>query len=144
MKFLPRLVVAMTALLPLLETSPSPSPDRRNSKRMSIFEAIPDSQYRSGRTIARARSGRQIQPLTCVSKAGSETGVCMFAWNCVEAGGKHLGTCIDRLADSYTGISHLTSPLDITDFTLEVVVNSQKTTVFLKRMNPSTKFQTLR
>ena len=23
-------------------------------------------------------------------------GVCMFAWNCVEAGGKHLGTCIDR------------------------------------------------
>jgi len=20
----------------------------------------------------------------------------MFAWNCVEAGGKHLGTCIDR------------------------------------------------
>ena len=96
MKFLPRLVVAMTALLPLLETSPSPSPDRRNSKRMSIFEAIPDSQYRSGRTIARARSGRQIQPLTCVSKAGEETGVCMFAWNCVEAGGKHLGTCIDR------------------------------------------------
>ena len=101
MKFLPRLVVAMTALLPLLETSPSPSPDRRNSKRMSIFEAIPDSQYRSGRTIARARSGRQIQPLTCVSKAGSETGVCMFAWNCVEAGGKHLGTCIDRSADIY-------------------------------------------
>ena len=141
MKFLPRLVVAMAALLPLLATSPSP--DRRNSKRMSIFEAIPDSQYRSGRTIARARSGRQIQPLTCVSKAGSETGVCMFAWNCVEAGGKHLGTCIDRLADIYIGITRHPSPLHVTDFTLEVVVNSQ-TTVFLKRMNPSTKFQTLR
>ena len=22
--------------------------------------------------------------------------MCMFAWNCVEAGGNHLGTCIDR------------------------------------------------
>ena len=146
MKFLPRLVVALTALLPLLQTSPSPSPDRRNSKRMSIFEAIPDSQYRSGRTIARARSGRQIQPLTCVSKAGSETGVCMFAWNCVEAGGKHLGTCIDRSAASYyieitSLISHLS--LHITDFTLEVVVNSLIMKVFLKQMNPSTKFQTL-
>ena len=31
-----------------------------------------------------------------MSKTGDETGVCMFAWNCVEAGGKHLGTCIDR------------------------------------------------
>ena len=31
-----------------------------------------------------------------MSKTGSEKGVCMFAWNCVEAGGKHLGTCIDR------------------------------------------------
>ena len=28
-------------------------------------------------------------------------GVCMFAWNCVEAGGKHLGTCIDRYPASY-------------------------------------------
>ena len=91
MKYLPRLL-AVTALLPLMESSP----DRRSSTRMSIFDAIPDTQYRSGRTIERARSGRQIQPLTCVSKTGSETGVCMFAWNCVEAGGKHLGTCIDR------------------------------------------------
>merc|ERR1719410_521350 len=92
MKYLPRLL----AVTLLLQTGASPSPSRRNSKRMSIFSAIPDSQFRSGRTIERARSGRQIQPLTCVSKAGSETGVCMFAWNCVEAGGKHLGTCIDR------------------------------------------------
>ena len=95
MKYLPRLL-AVTLLLPLLQTGASPSPSRRNSKRMSIFDAIPDGQFRSGRTIERARSGRQIQPLTCVSKTGSETGVCMFAWNCVEAGGKHLGTCIDR------------------------------------------------
>ena len=91
MKYLPRLL-AVTALLPLLESSP----DSLSSKRMSIFDAIPETQYRSGRTIERARSGRQIQPFTCVSKTGSETGVCMFAWNCVEAGGKHLGTCIDR------------------------------------------------
>ena len=103
MKFLPLLVVALTSLLPLLQSSASTWPERRNSKRMSIFEAIPDSQYRSGRTIVRARerSGRQIQPLTCVSKTGSDTGVCMFAWNCVEAGGKHLGTCIDRSVDIY-------------------------------------------
>ena len=116
MKFLPLLVVALTSLLPLLQSSASPWPERRNSKRMSIFEAIPDSQYRSGRTIVRARerSGRQIQPLTCVSKTGSDTGVCMFAWNCVEAGGKHLGTCIDRSVDIYivrTITSHL-SPLN--------------------------------
>ena len=39
---------------------------------------------------------RQIQPLGCVSKSSGEKGVCMFAWNCVEAGGAHLGTCIDR------------------------------------------------
>ena len=39
---------------------------------------------------------RQIQPLGCVSKTSGERGVCMFAWNCVEARGKHLGTCIDR------------------------------------------------
>ena len=116
MKFLPLLVVALTSLLPLLQSSASTWPERRNSKRMSIFEAIPDSQYRSGRTIVRARerSGRQIQPLTCVSKTGSDTGVCMFAWNCVEAGGKHLGTCIDRSVDIYivrTITSHL-SPLN--------------------------------
>ena len=77
----------------------SPGPSRQNSKRMSIWDAVPDTGFRSGKSIqrARARAGRQIQPLSCVSKAdSSEAGVCMFAWNCVEAGGKHLGTCIDR------------------------------------------------
>ncbi len=39
---------------------------------------------------------RQIQPLSCSSQTTGEVGVCMFAWNCVEAGGHHLGTCIDR------------------------------------------------
>jgi hypothetical protein len=39
---------------------------------------------------------RQIQPLSCFSQTTGEAGVCMFAWNCVEAGGNHLGTCIDR------------------------------------------------
>ena len=39
---------------------------------------------------------RQIQPLSCFSQTSGEAGVCMFAWNCVEAGGNHLGTCIDR------------------------------------------------
>ena len=72
MKYLARLL-AVTLLLPLLQTGASPSPSRRNSKRMSIFDAIPDGQFRSGRTIERARSGRQIQPLTCVSKKGAET-----------------------------------------------------------------------
>ena len=43
-----------------------------------------------------AGTDRQIQPLGCVSKSSGEKGVCMFAWNCVEAGGAHLGTCIDR------------------------------------------------
>lgn len=39
--------------------------------------------------------GRNIRPLPCVSKGG-ETGVCMFAWDCMKANGTHLGTCIDR------------------------------------------------
>ena len=92
----PRVTVSLLLLaLPLA----SPSPSRQNSKRMSIWDAVPDTGFRSGKSIqrARARAGRQIQPLSCVSKADtSEAGVCMFAWNCVEAGGKHLGTCIDR------------------------------------------------
>ena len=39
--------------------------------------------------------GRNIQPLPCQDNKGSR-GVCMFAWNCAEAGGTHLGTCVDR------------------------------------------------
>ena len=39
--------------------------------------------------------GRNIQPLPCQDKKGSR-GVCMFAWNCAESGGTHLGTCVDR------------------------------------------------
>ena len=94
----PRVTVSLLLLaLPLASPSPGPGPSRQNSKRMSIWDAVPDTGFRSGKSIQRARAGRQIQPLSCVSKAdSSEAGVCMFAWNCVEAGGKHLGTCIDR------------------------------------------------
>lgn len=42
-----------------------------------------------------ADQGRNIQPLPCQDKVG-QRGVCMFAWNCAEAGGTHLGTCVDR------------------------------------------------
>ena len=66
---------------------------RRNSRRMLISEAPTASEYVN---VQEGRQGRQIQPLACVSKSGGEKGVCMFAWNCVEAGGQHLGTCIDR------------------------------------------------
>merc|ERR1712198_179794 len=62
---------------------------------MNIYDAPEPSEYVRTETD-RSGHGRQIQPLACVSKTGSEKGVCMFAWNCVEAGGKHLGTCIDR------------------------------------------------
>jgi len=64
---------------------------------MSINDAPSLTEYvgRRAETDRRGHS-RQIQPLACVSKTGSDKGVCMFAWNCVEAGGKHLGTCIDR------------------------------------------------
>ena len=74
---------------------PSSSSARRNSRRMLISEAPTASEYVN---VQEGRQGRQIQPLACVSKSGGEKGVCMFAWNCVEAGGQHLGTCIDRLA----------------------------------------------
>ena len=103
-------LVSALSLAPTLS-----SPHRQNSKRMSIWDAVPDKSFRSGeihegsitqtsnpvsiisgKSIQQTRSGRQIQPLSCVSKGGDEAGVCMFAWNCVEAGGKHLGTCIDR------------------------------------------------
>ena len=70
---------------------------RRNSRRMLISEAPTASEYVN---VQEGRQGRQIQPLACVSKSGGEKGVCMFAWNCVEAGGQHLGTCIDRLVSS--------------------------------------------
>lgn len=39
--------------------------------------------------------GRNIQPLPCATKEG-DTGVCMFAWDCMKANGTHLGTCIER------------------------------------------------
>ena len=71
----------------------SSSSARRNSRRMLISEAPTASEYVN---VQEGRQGRQIQPLACVSKSGGEKGVCMFAWNCVEAGGQHLGTCIDR------------------------------------------------
>ena len=75
----------------------SSSSARRNSRRMLISEAPTASEYVN---VQEGRQGRQIQPLACVSKSGGEKGVCMFAWNCVEAGGQHLGTCIDRLVSS--------------------------------------------
>ena len=65
----------------------------------------PDTNSLDGQTKCRifhfppfpsSGTDRQIQPLGCVSKSSGEKGVCMFAWNCVEAGGSHLGTCIDR------------------------------------------------
>nr|XP_053653090.1 serine protease filzig-like isoform X1 [Cherax quadricarinatus]XP_053653091.1 serine protease filzig-like isoform X1 [Cherax quadricarinatus] len=40
--------------------------------------------------------GRNIRPLPCTDKKINEAGVCMFAWDCKEANGTHLGTCIDR------------------------------------------------
>ena len=84
---------AASALVFLAFTDPSSvSASRRNSKRMQINDAPSPSEYVNTRE---GRQGRQIQPLACVSKTG-EKGVCMFAWNCVEAGGQHLGTCIDR------------------------------------------------
>ena len=48
--------LAWLALLPLLALS---SPDRRNSKRLQIWDAVPDTGFRSGRQIesARARQG---------------------------------------------------------------------------------------
>lgn len=46
-------------------------------------------------TLCFSDHGRNIQPLPCQDKSG-DRGVCMFAWNCAEAGGTHLGTCVDR------------------------------------------------
>ena len=71
----------------------SSSRSRTNSRRMLIEDAPAPAEYVN---VREGRQGRQIQPLACVSKSGGQKGVCMFAWNCVEAGGKHLGTCIDR------------------------------------------------
>merc|ERR1711963_618431 len=59
-----------------------------------LRDSIPSSSY--SKSVTRASQARQIQPLSCVSKRSGDKGVCMFAWTCVEQGGEHLGTCIDR------------------------------------------------
>ena len=75
---------------------PEPDEDKPNEQTFIPLQLPgrqePHREHRGG-----GPAGRQIRPLACVSKAdSSEAGVCMFAWNCVEAGGKHLGTCVDR------------------------------------------------
>jgi len=89
------LVIWTSFLLGKQSGIPSPSRHRVNSKRM-VIDTAPTGREYINTEKGKERRGRQIQPLACVSKSGSESGVCMFAWNCVEAAGKHLGTCIDR------------------------------------------------
>lgn len=41
-------------------------------------------------------TGRNIRNLPCISRKTNQSGVCMFAIDCLKANGTHLGTCIDR------------------------------------------------
>ena len=62
-----KLIVKLFCILPLAHVAWS-SPDRRqNSKYMSIWDAVPDRQFRSGRTIALTRSGNIVQPMVFIS-----------------------------------------------------------------------------
>ncbi|KAF2360372.1 Serine proteases trypsin domain [Trinorchestia longiramus] len=77
--------------------------DRRRSWRalfgvvallcLPLLEAVHPFLYYANH--ARRGYGRNIQPLPCATKEG-DTGVCMFAWDCMKAEGSHLGTCIER------------------------------------------------
>eukprot|EP00094_Tigriopus_californicus_P009970 TCALIF_09615-PA protein Name:"Similar to Sb Serine proteinase stubble (Drosophila melanogaster)" AED:0.18 eAED:0.18 QI:127/0.66/0.6/1/0.66/0.6/10/439/622 len=85
-------------------------------------------QHRGTHQADRVGLERQIQPLSCQSEKTGEKGVCMFAWNCVEAGGVHLRTCIDRF---YFGISTTTvSPMmDLDVSTMEPLSSSTTASV---------------
>ncbi|KAA0202934.1 hypothetical protein HAZT_HAZT005536 [Hyalella azteca] len=60
---------------------------------LPLLEAVHPFSYYVNH--ARKGYGRNIQPLPCATKKG-DTGVCMFAWDCMKANGTHLGTCIER------------------------------------------------
>merc|ERR1712223_2199389 len=65
--------------------------------------------------------GRNIQPLPCQDQKGT-LGVCMFAWNCAEAGGTHLGTCVDRFYfGSCCQLREVIKPADLDQMTVNEV-----------------------
>jgi len=78
-------LVSITLVFIVLTSEVSTSPARSRAVVAS----------KTANKLSPDRSERNIQPLPCQDKDGAR-GVCMFAWNCAEAGGQHLGTCVDR------------------------------------------------
>ncbi|CAH1364561.1 unnamed protein product [Tenebrio molitor] len=63
-------------------------------------------------------AGRNIRNLPCISRKTNQSGVCMFAIDCLKANGTHLGTCIDRF---YFGSCCHTEPVhDIIENTIDI------------------------
>ncbi|XP_044578715.1 serine proteinase stubble isoform X3 [Cotesia glomerata] len=84
-------------------------------------------------------NGRNIRHLPCVSLRTGETGVCMFAFNCVKANGTHLGTCLDRFYfGSCCKLSDepYVSPQDNAIEDLPSIQSVQSTPVFLSTGKP--------
>ncbi|CAH0551886.1 unnamed protein product [Brassicogethes aeneus] len=84
-----------------------------------------------------ATTGRNIRNLPCISRKNNESGVCMFAIDCVKANGTHLGTCIDRF---YFGSCCHIEPLhDITENTIDTeIIPSRVPPQRLSTTSPST------
>lgn len=88
-----KLVYFSIVLYSLYSTSVALPTKAETPSRSRALKSPP--AYRNQIVSSRAGQGRNIQPLPCQDKKGAR-GVCMFAWNCAEAGGTHLGTCVDR------------------------------------------------
>ncbi|KAI4468738.1 hypothetical protein MML48_2g00013404 [Holotrichia oblita] len=72
--------------------------------------------------------GRNIRNLPCISRKNNQSGVCMFAIDCLKANGTHLGTCIDRF---YFG-----SCCHVEQQTHEILDNSIDSSIFPEREPP--------
>ncbi|KAK9687712.1 Trypsin [Popillia japonica] len=72
--------------------------------------------------------GRNIRNLPCISRKSNQSGVCMFAIDCLKANGTHLGTCIDRF---YFG-----SCCHVEQQTHEILDNSIDSSIFPEREPP--------
>ena len=94
--FIPLVLVTFYLLVAsTVEALPTKSSSSSSTAASRSRALKPLPAYRNQIVSSRAEQGRNIQPLPCQDKGG-QRGVCMFAWNCAEAGGTHLGTCVDR------------------------------------------------
>ncbi|KYB26537.1 hypothetical protein TcasGA2_TC033855 [Tribolium castaneum] len=68
--------------------------------------------------------GRNIRNLPCISRKTNQSGVCMFAIDCLKANGTHLGTCIDRFY--FGSCCHIEPVNDIIDNTIDDIIPARE------------------